>query len=156
MEKITFKEVWEQLTSYGAPLWCGVLGAIIVFIIEIILCNKKVLFANSDKKINEARKKGHVITGNLVKCTYKDRNSDTKVTDRIYSAKYKYTVSDTEYYYWTTSISVKLPYTISLYYINNPQKTFSKADIKPNPFQILLYIIPIAVAIIIMKLMGYN
>ena len=156
MEKITFKEVWEQIASYGAPLWCGVIGAIIVFIIEIILCNKKIIFSNSNKKIDKAREQGHIVTGKLVKSTYVDRNNDTKATDRRYKGKYKYKVDGIEYTYYLNSVGIPLGYTIDLYYLNNPRKAFSKYDIKPSPFQILLYIIPIAVSIIIMKLMGYN
>lgn len=158
MERITFEQVWQQLASYGAPLWCGVISGIIVFIIEIILCNKKTLFSDNSfkKKVQKAKEQGNVVTGKLYRSRYRDREPDNKTANRMYVAGYKYLVNGVEYKYRLISTSSKPPFTIHLYYINNPKKAFSEADNKPGLLQILLYIIPLVVAISVMKLMGYN
>lgn len=158
MERITFEEVWQQLASYGAPLWCGVISAIIVFIIEIILCSKKIIFSDAKfkKKVQKAIEQGNVVTGKLYKSRYRDREPDNKTANRMYVASYKYLVNDIEYRYRLISTSSKPPYTINLYYINNPKKAFSEADNKPSSLQALLYIIPLVVVITVMKLMGYS
>ncbi len=144
----------KQLASYGA-VWCGVASAIIVFIVEIILCSKKIIFAGIEKKIEQARQKGNVIKGYRVNCRFNDRYPEEKTANRMWIASYKYELNGKEREYQVVSTSVEPSLSINLYYTNS-KKVFSEYNVGKNPLQILLYIIPVLVAFVIMMLMGYN
>lgn len=156
MEEITLKEAWQQILSYDSSLWFGLIGAIIIFIIEIILMKKKIIFSGFERKIEDARKNGRVISAKRISCRYNDRNPKTATTDRIWIAMYKYELNGKKKKYQVVSASVEPPYTIHLYYNKNASKVFSNYGKKSNPLIILIYIIPILVSFIILRLMGFN
>ena len=43
-DQIGLKEAWEQLLAYDSAVWIGILAALIVFVIEIVLGIKGVIF----------------------------------------------------------------------------------------------------------------
>ena len=148
-EGISLKEVWEQLLSYDPAVWVGVFTAIIVFAIEIILHKKNIIFSGDDKRIAKAKAKGNVISATQVKCRYYDKNSGA----RNYVATYEYEFNGTHQKKVVTSNS-QPPLKISLYYDRN--KVFSEYDIGSSPLKVLMYIIPIIVAITVMMSMGFR
>ena len=46
-DRITLTEAFHALAGYGAAFWCGAAAGIATFIIEIILCQKGILFAET-------------------------------------------------------------------------------------------------------------
>lgn len=156
MDEVTLKDAWEQILSYDISLWFGLLGAIIVFIIEIILLKKKLIFSGFEKKVKEAQKDGRVINATRVSCRYKNREPESKTINRIYIAYYKYELNGKVGKYQVVSTSIEPPYTIPLYYEKNTNKVFSNYGKKSNPLIFLIYIIPILVAYFIMKTMGFE
>lgn len=146
------KEAWQQILSYDLSLWFGLIGALTIFIIEIILMKKKIIFGGFERKIEDARKNGRVISAKRISCRYENRNPRTKTINRIYIAYYQYELNGKIGKYQVVSTSVELPYSIYLYYNNNSNKVFSNYGKNSNPLIILIYIIPILVAYFIIRL----
>lgn len=155
-QEITLKEAWQQILSYEPAVWCGVASAIIVFIIEIILCKKQIIFSGVEKKIQEAKTKGNVIKAYRTNCRYNDKNSKDKTANRMWIAMYEYEIDGVKSKKQIISTSIEPPLTINLYYTNNSKKVLSEYDGGKNPLQILLYIIPVLVAFVVMKLFGFK
>lgn len=156
MEEITLKEAWTEILSYDPSLWFGLIGAVIVFIVEIILLKKKIIFNGLEKKIEEARKDGRVLNATRISCRYENREPESKTINRIYIAYYQYELNGKIGKYQVVSTSLEPPHNIYLYYNKNSNKVFSTYGKKSNPLIILIYIIPILVAYFIMKVMGFN
>ena len=76
--------------------------------------------------------------------------------NRVYIADYEYTVNGKRRTKQVTSTSVKPPLTITLYYLNSPNKVFAESDLGKNPLQILLYIVPVLVAYIVATALGFE
>ena len=156
MEEITLKEAWSEILSYNPSLWIGLIGAVVVFIAEIILMKKKIIFNGFEKKIEEARRDGRVLNATRISCRYENRNLGTKTINRIYIAYYQYELNGKTGKYQVVSTSLEPPRTIPIYYDKNFNKVFSNYGKKSNPLIVLIYIIPILVAYFIMKLLGFN
>lgn len=156
MERITFSDVWEALSAYDPALWFGVVAAIVVFVIEIVLMKKGLIFSGGEKRLECARKAGHVIPATMIKCRYEDKDSSGKTANRMYIATYEYSAFGAVQTARIVTVGTKPPNAISLYYDSHPGKVFSEYDIKPNPLQFLLYVIPIVVAVVVMKMLGFN
>ena len=155
-DRITLMEAFSALAGYGAAFWCGVAAAIVTFIIEIILCKKGILFAGADKKLALAKQRGHMLTAQRLSLRFRDRAPENTTTNRVYIADYEYTVNGERHTKQVTSTSVKPPLTITLYYLNSPNKVFAENELGKNPLQILLYIVPILVAYVVATALGFE
>lgn len=147
--QIGLKEAWQQLLSYDPAVWVGVLTAVAIFVLEIILHKKNILFSGDEKRIQKAKDKGNVITATQVKCRYYDKSSGA----RNYVATYEYNFNGTHQKRVVTSNS-QPPLKISLYYDKN--KIFSEFDCGSSPLKLLMYIIPVAAAVAVMMAMGFR
>lgn len=156
MDEITLSEAFEILAGYGVEVWAGVLVAIFVFVIEIILCKKGVIFASGEKKIEKAKKEGKTLTATLTNCRYNDRAPQHKLANRMYIALYEYYVGSKRMTKQVISTSVKPPHSITLYYTSSPSKAFSQYDVGKNPLKFIIYVIPIVVAYFVMQALGFN
>ena len=155
-DRMTLAEAFSALAGYGPALWCGVAAAIATFVIEVILCKKGILFGGADKKIALAKQKGHMLTATRISLRFRDRKPENTRTNRVYIANYEYTVSGKRRTKQVVSTSLKPPLTITLYYVNSPNKVFSEYDVGKNPLQIFLYIIPVLVAYIVATTLGFE
>lgn len=155
-DRITLTEAFHALAGYGAAFWCGAAAGIATFIIEIILCQKGILFAGADRKLALAKQRGHMLTAQRISLRFRDRKPENTTTNRVYIANYEYTVNGKRRTKQITSTSVKPPLTITLYYLNSPTKVFSEYDLGKNPLQILLYIVPVLVAYIVATALGFE
>ena len=155
-DRMTLEETFRALASYGPAVWAGVVAAIAVFVIEIILCTKGILFSSAEKKIERAKKMGHMIIARRKSMRFRDRESENSTTNRMYIATYEYVVDGECKTKQVISTSVKPPYQITLYYLNSPKKVFSSYDVGKNPLKILLFIIPVLVAYVVMTLLGFK
>ena len=106
-DRITLTEAFHALAGYGAALWCGVAAGITTFIVEIILCQKGILFAGADKKLALAKQRGHLLTAQRISLRFRDREPENTTTNRVYIANYEYTVNGKRRTKQVTSTSVK-------------------------------------------------
>lgn len=147
--QIGLKEAWKQLLSYDPIIWVSVLIAIAVFIVEIVLYKKNIIFSSDERRIQKAKDKGNVISATQVKCRYYDKNSGA----RNYVTTYEYEFHGLQKKKVVTSNN-KPPLRISLFYEKN--KVFSEFDTGSSPLKISMYIIPIVIGIFVMKIMGFE
>lgn len=154
--RISLSDAWEILAGYDTAVWCGLLVAVITFVIEVILCSKGIIFSKEEKLIAAAKKKGNMITAKMTDCRYEDRTPYDKRTNRMYIAMYEYVIGGISRKKQIISTSGKPPRTITLYYGSNPKKTISEYDVIRPSFKFLIYIIPILVAFLTMKIMGFS
>lgn len=156
MDEITLSEAFDILAGYGVEVWAGIFAAIFVFIIEIILCKKGIIFASGDKKIEKAKREGKTLTATMTNCRYNDRAPQGKTANRMYIALYEYYVGSKRMTKQIVSTSVKPPHSITLYYTISPNKAFSEYDVGKNPLKFIIYIVPVVVAFFVMQVLGIN
>lgn len=150
-ENLGLDTLWESLTYYDPAIYCGIIAAVIVFVIEIKLHNRNLIFSGDEKRIQRAKEKGHVISAKQVKCRYRDRDSGR----RNYIATYEYEINGMQGKKVIVTNSHP-PLSINLYYDVSPKKIFSEYDMGTGSLKILMYIIPIIVAYFVMRVMGYS
>lgn len=148
-DQIGLKEAWEQLLAYDPAVWIGVFTAIVVFVIEIVLYKKGIIFSGGEKKIAEAKAKGNVLSATRIKCRYYDKSSGA----RNYVATYEYELNGLHTKKVVTSNSMP-PLKITLYCDNG--KVFLESDIDSSPVKLLMYIIPVIAAIMVMMALGFK
>lgn len=127
---------------------CGIIAAVVVFILEIIFIRKR---NKTSWKIEKAKSLGHVVQGKRVKA-WDDDTSGYSV-DSWFHATYVFTVDGKEYKCRYLG-KVSPPLVTNVYYINSPRKAFVENEYKQNYLSILLYIIPVAVAILVINCLG--
>lgn len=143
------KLIEEYFNSvFNLNVFIGIAAAIVVLILEIIYMNKH---KKINKKVEKAKQLGNIITAKRVH-TWTDNRHGTSMDSWVY-ATYTYEVSGKSYHYKYMERQFA-PVTLTLYYINNPRKVFT-GKAKKNIFSSLLfYLIPIAVAVIVINMLG--
>ena len=156
MEEVTIRGAIEAIISYGGAFWTGVIAGIIVFALEIVLCVKGVIFAGGEKKIEQAKKAGNMLTATRIKCWYKDRDSDDRTINRRYTAVYEYYAGSKRKTKRIVSTGMEPANTITLYYTKSPEKAFSEGEVSTNPLTVIIYILPLLVAYFVATALGYE
>lgn len=144
----------EGFRSFDPRVWAGMVTAITVFVIEIILYKKHIIFSHVRSKIEKAKEEGNVIKSHQISkhdSLYKGDGSD-----HIYTAKYQYIYRGKKRHKTLLSKNIPLPSTISMYYTNKSPKPVTESDKGKNPFIMLLYIIPILASTGVMYALGYR
>ena len=139
-----------QTSVYNPNVFCGIGAAIIVFVIEIILL-RRYYKLKRNKKREQAIELGHVVKGTRVKKW--DDDPYKRRQDSYFHATYMYVVDGTEYKYSYMG-KISPPLTVDLYYLKNPKLVFSDLESKKEHFWVIIYIIPLAVAIWVINLLG--
>lgn len=149
----SFKQFQELISSINIDpiIVIGVIVIIATFIIELVLVRKGYLnFGNNKKKLDKALKLNHQIKAKRISY-YDDDVTGTQV-DSWYHAKYEYTLNDKKKIYRYLSRK-QPPLILNLYYINNPRKVFHYEDKKSSILDLLIYIIPFALGILVINLL---
>lgn len=137
-----------KTSVFNFNVTCGIIAAVIVFVLEIIFIRKR---NKTSWKIEKAKSLGHVVQGKRIKA-WDDDTSGYSV-DSWFHATYVFTVDGKEYKCRYLG-KVSPPLVTNVYYINSPKKAFVENEYKQNYLSILLYIIPIAVAIVVINCLG--
>ncbi len=140
------QEFYNEVFSWN--IFCGIIAAIVVFVIEIRFFSKK---GRTNKRIETAKILGHTVDAKRIKA-WDDDTSGYSV-DSWFHASYEYSVDGKVYKYKYLS-KVSPPLVLKLYYKNNPARAFSENEKTQQPLAILIYLVPIAVAIIVVNLLG--
>ena len=137
-----------KTSVFNFNVTCGIIAGIIVLIIEIIFIRKH---EKKDKRKETALRKGHVIQARQISM-WDDGTTETSLNSYYY-AKYQYCFSGKNYIYKYMGKKFP-PVDISLYYKNNPHHVWSDLEKKQSPLTIFLYLIPLAVIIIVIYVLG--
>lgn len=157
----TVRMASEELSQYDPRIWCGVIVAIITFVVELILSTKGICFRFDGHKRNMAKaiEEGHIATATLEiqysSTAYTNSRNGTNV-DR-YHGRYVYEVNGIKGKVHVSS-SGSLPHTTTVYWKKNPRKAFSSLNNSCflDNFEWIVYIIPLLVAYLVLRLMGYD
>lgn len=147
----------ELISQEDPRIWCGVIVAIITFVVEVILCSKKVIFSGHEKNIARAIEEGHIATATLETQYISTDYSDSKYGVDRYHGKYVYEVNGIKGKVRVSS-SHSLPTTTTVYWKTDPRKAFSSSNNSCflDKFEWIVYIIPMVVFYLVVRLMGYD
>lgn len=133
---------------FNLNVFIGIIAAIVVLVFELNYMNKH---NTSNKKIEKAKQLGNVVTAKRIH-TWTDNRHGTSMDSWVY-ATYTYDVAGKSYRYKYMDRQFA-PVTLTLYYVNSPRKVFRCEGKKNAFFSLLFYLVPIAVAVIIINLLG--
>jgi hypothetical protein len=136
------------LTS-GSPVGSMIIGVVflVVFIAELLLYRKIKDAGGHKKKIREARERGHVVNAVLTSDTMYLMNEDKSKFSPEYYARYEYVVNG-KHYHRVERYTFKPPQSITLYYLDDPGKTFTDqppADVAVLPLIVIAVLVTIVV-----------
>lgn len=114
------------------------------------ITNKGNHFLEEREKIKKAREAGNTILAQRVSYRF---NTDSN-GERRYIAQYKYELNGRERTKQEISHGMKPPSSITLYVVGE-NKVMSEYD-KKNPLEVIIYIIPLACAVLVMKMLGFQ
>lgn len=133
---------------FNINVFVGIVAAIFVLVLEIIYINKH---SKSNKKVEKAKQLGNVVIAKRIKM-WNDDITGTSVDSWVY-ATYTYEVRGKSYQYKYMDRQTA-PITLELYYIDNPRKVFTGKEKRNTIISLLFYLLPIAVAVITINLLG--
>lgn len=142
----------EVLSRFNPKMWLISIIVIAAYIFEAILFAKgyfKVQTRNA-KRVKEAERRGHVVTAYL----FKDFSDRYAYSDELQSGVYKYIVDGNEYKY-NFSEKQRPPQTITLFYLDNPKKTFRRGEEYVN-FGCLAAALPMLLGVALVILLGVD
>ncbi len=148
--------IMDVFTQFDPELWFGVIVAIAVFVLELVLYTKGIIFSKGDKRLQAAKDAGRMVIAKRVRCRYKDNAPDHKTINRRYCAQYEYTLNGKTKTKQIVTTGCEPPYTTTLYYDKGGKKVFSSYDVAGSPFELVIYIIPIVVAYYVLLAIGYE
>ena len=155
MEETGFAYFKEMLKEFSDIMSFNVLLGIVVMVVLIIaeikfIRNKGVKNKRQERRLEKAKSLGHAVTA----IRLEQWNDTPRVDPNSWvHATYAYEVSGKCYKYHFMEREAA-PRTITLYYINNPRKTF-RGKVKDSVFLMLLfYILPMAAGILTILLLG--
>ena len=139
----------------GYPISHFIVGVvtIAVYIIELLLYEKIVNPSEKhERKVRRAVEMGHVVTATLLSCSERLTEIGNGKYIWEYYPKYNYSVGGITYRYKVGRYTHRPPEEITLYYLQNPKKTFTKqppADLMVLPLIAVAVMAGIAVKILI-------
>lgn len=147
-----FKNLFSGVTI--EPSHILVVGIMVaVFVFEMILVYKGVLrFEAGVKRRDKAIASGHVLKARRISYYDDERPSDER--PGWYHAKYEYAIDGNKRIYRYLSRRFP-PFELTLYYLGNPRRPFHYEK-KTSCFAILLYVIPVAVGVLVVKVFGLS
>lgn len=154
-----FRMASEEFSQYDPRLWCGVIAGITTFVVELILSTKGIFFRFDGHKRNMAKaiEEGHIATATLEKQYISTDYSDSKYGVDRYHGRYVYEVNGIKGKVHVSS-SHSLPTTTTVYWKTDPRKAFSSSNNSCflDKFEWIVYIIPMVVFYLVVRLMGYD
>lgn len=143
------RRFWETEGSF--TLLAGMAAAIAVFVIEIVLLRRQTGHSRKEKQIELAVSRGHVVRARRIKAWDDDETGHD--VHSWFHAVYVYDVNGRTLKYRYRGKEVP-PVTKTLYYLNDPRKTFDSREQKNPVLILLLYILPLAAAVAVINLLG--
>lgn len=153
-ESISLKDAWAELAAFDTSIWVGLIVAVVIFIVEIFLLKRGLIFPSEAKKYERAKKLGNSVVAKRISCRYEDRENRTGSRDRLYVAQYQYEHNGIVRKKQIISTSALPPDTITLYFLPSSNKALCEYDRKASVFFPLVYIIPILTAVLTVYFCG--
>ena len=147
-----FKNLISQI-DIDPKIAIMVVSVILIFVFEIILLKKGIINdrKNNGKKVEKAKRLNHIVKAKRVNVW--DDGYPNNSVNSYWHAKYVYNINSKEYVYRYLGKSHP-PYELTLYYINNPKRTFFYEEKQSSIFNLIFYLLPIIVGYIVITLLG--
>lgn len=152
----TWEILKEAFGNYDPRIWVGVVVIIVVFAVEMILCNKGILVSRSERRLAKAKAAGHMLKATMKSCNYKDKKTNTKCEERIYTAIYEYEANGRTRRTSVVTTGARPPATLTMYYVSDPSKAFSEYQVGSGFLHFMLLLIPVAIGIVVVIGLGYR
>lgn len=149
----SFEEAQEVFSRYDPRIWGISLLVILLFILEAILIKKGFfrIKSRNAKRVEKAERLGHVVTAVM------DGREDYYQPDDpnpIRAANYVYEIEGRQYKYRYVGHDAPTR-TITLYYINNPKKTFCRTASYVNLGCVFAFL-PLIIGVALVYFMGID
>lgn len=133
-----------------------VLSGVVVFILELILYNKGLIFSKGQKRLEYAKKMGYTITAYRTYIHVENRANNEGRTQQEWEAIYEYDFKGVHGKKMIISHHGMPGTTITLYHDGKSSKVYTDAEMCQHKRTFLLLIIPLVVMMLVAKLLGYQ
>ena len=143
-------EISELFQKYDPKIWLIAIIIIFAYIFESILLAKGYfrIPTRNAKRVKEAEQRGHVVTAHL----FKDYSTRYAPSDELQAAVYRYTVDGVEYKY-NFCERQDPPQSITLFYLDDPRKTFRRDNEFVN-LGCIMAVLPFILGVALFFLLG--
>jgi hypothetical protein len=149
-------QLFEELPPFNPIAVATVSAGIAVFIIELILYNKGLIFSSGEKRLERAKKNGYFIIAHRTFINFDDQRNDAGRLDRTWCARYEYEFRGIRGSKTVISHHGRPAPTLTLYHDGKSSKVYTEAEMRKHKQTILIYVIPIVVMILVAKLLGFQ
>jgi hypothetical protein len=146
----------EELQSVDPVSLITVIAGVVVFVAELILYSKGLIFSAGKKRLENAKKNGYTVTAHRTFVNFEDRENDSGHTERIWEAVYEYDFKGVHGKKMVFSHQSIPPTTITLYHDGKSYKVYTEAEMSRYKRSFLMLIIPLVVMLLVAKLLGYQ
>lgn len=151
-----FEMVLEELRSYDPAVVIAAFTGIAVFIVELILYSKGIIFSSGEKKLEQAKKKNHTVIAQRTHLNFEDRKNDAGHMERVWFAVYEYSFKGIHGKKTIISHHGMPGATLTPYHDGKSSKVYTDTEMRQHKRSILLLIIPLVVMLLVAKLLGYQ
>ena len=146
----------EEFQSADPVAVITVLSGVVVFILELILYNKGLIFSKGQKRFEYAKKMGYTITAYRTFINVEDQVNSDGQTVREWEAVYEYDFKGVHGKKMIISHHGMPGTAITLYHDGKSSKVYTDAEMQQHKRAFLLLIIPLVVMMLVAKLLGYQ
>lgn len=144
----------EEIQTVDPVALITVLSGVAVFILELILYNKGLIFSKGQKRLAMAKKNGYTVTAHQTFINFQERMDGSG--ERIWEAIYEYDFKGVHGKKMVFSHQSIPPTTITLYHDGKTSKVYTDAEMRQYRRPFLMLIIPLVVMLLVAKLLGYQ
>lgn len=146
----------QELQQYDPKLLTAGLIGLGIFILELILYSKNIIFSSGEKRLKKAKELGHTIIAHRTFMNFEDRMNSSGHEERIWTATYEYEFKGKHGKKTIISHHGRPSSTMTLYHDGNSTKVYTESEMRQHKRTIFLLIIPIVIIIIVAKLLNYQ
>ena len=144
----------EGLRDIDPVALISVIAGVAVFIVELVLYSKGLIFSKGQKRLALAKKNGYTVTAHQTFINFQERMDGSG--ERIWEAIYEYDFKGVHGKKMVFSHQSIPPTTITLYHDGKTSKVYTDAEMRQYRRPFLMLIIPLVVMLLVAKLLGYQ
>ena len=146
----------EEFKDIDPVLLISVIAGVAVFIVELILYSKGLIFSKGQKRLEHAKKMGYTVTAYRTFINVEDRVNSDGHTQREWEAVYEDDFKGVHGKKMIISHHGMPAATITLYHDGKSSKVYTDTEMQQHKRAFVLLIIPLVVMLLVAKLLGYQ
>ena len=144
----------EGLRDVDPVALTSIIAGVAVFIVELVLYSKGLIFSKGKKRFAKAKQNGYTINAYRTFINFQERMDGSG--ERIWEAVYEYDFKGVHGKKMVFSHQSAPPTTITLYHDGKSSKVYTEAEMRQYKRPFLMLIIPLVVMLLVAKLLGYQ